>query len=376
MTVTEIVTEIETEIVSDTVSEIEPEKTPVYGLENAYGYGRSLAVWLLERGCSVKDVNTSLSFAQRKSTPMYQKSDSYDAQAVALVLINMLDELPDAVPDDAYWTLSQLVKRRDNIMTQIIRLKNQLHEQLCSAYPSYKKFFYDIDGKTALYFWEIYPSPKHLRGVTAEELTENSKPVIRISTTRRAETILEAVKNDGAADRAYQSNRDAITRSIVRDLKHYRQEQEKINQSIEELFPVFGCTLMTIPGINQTMAAIILSAIGNINRFSNAGKLAKYAGIAPVNFSSAGKGKDVSPKQGNRRLQSIFFFLAIQMIVVSKNGIPRSKTFYDYYQRKQQEGKSKTQALICISRRLVNIVYGMLKNKTEYREPSEQQNSN
>lgn len=28
------------------------------------------------------------------------------------------------------------------------------------------------------------------------------------------------------------------------------------------------------------------------------------------------------------------------------------------------------QILICIARRLVNIVYGMLKNKTEYRNPS------
>ena len=27
--------------------------TPVYGLENAYGHGRSLAVYLLEKGCVV-----------------------------------------------------------------------------------------------------------------------------------------------------------------------------------------------------------------------------------------------------------------------------------------------------------------------------------
>ncbi len=117
------------------------EKTVVFGLENAYGYGRSLAVWLIEKGCVVKDVNTTLLFAQRKSVPMYQKSDSYEAEAVALVLINMLDRLPDAVPDDKYWILSQQVNRRDNICIHLHRLKNQLHEQLCAAYRSYKKFF-------------------------------------------------------------------------------------------------------------------------------------------------------------------------------------------------------------------------------------------
>ncbi len=31
-------------------------KEVVYGLENAYGYGRSLAVWLLDKGYLVKDV--------------------------------------------------------------------------------------------------------------------------------------------------------------------------------------------------------------------------------------------------------------------------------------------------------------------------------
>ena len=82
-------------------------------MENAYGYGRALAVWLIEKGFAVKDVNTALSYDQRKSVPMYQKSDSYDTEAVALVLINMLDKLPDAIPDDKYWALSQLVNRRD-----------------------------------------------------------------------------------------------------------------------------------------------------------------------------------------------------------------------------------------------------------------------
>lgn len=46
-------------------------KTAVYGLENAYGYGHALAVWLIEKGYAVKDVNTTLSYAQRKSVPMY-----------------------------------------------------------------------------------------------------------------------------------------------------------------------------------------------------------------------------------------------------------------------------------------------------------------
>lgn len=47
--------------------------SPIYGLENAYGYGRSLAVWLIEKGYTVKDVNPSLAYDQRKSAPMMKK---------------------------------------------------------------------------------------------------------------------------------------------------------------------------------------------------------------------------------------------------------------------------------------------------------------
>ena len=346
------------------------EKTAVYGLENAYGYGRALAVWLFEKGFVVKDVNTALSYAQRKSVPMYQKSDSYDAEAVALVLINMLDRLPDAIPDDKYWTLSQLVNRRDNINIHQQRLKNQLHEQLCMAYPSYKKFFQDIGRPTALYFFHEYPSPVHLRGKTAEELAGELRPVSHNNcSVKRAEKILELVKSDGETCRDCQESRDIITRSLAYDLEHYRKQMEEVEAAIEAMLPEFGCTLMTMPGIDIITAANILAEIGNIDRFPNAKKLAKFAGIAPINFSSAGKGKDVCPKQGNRRLQAIFYFLAIQMVQVAPSGTPRNALFREYFLKKLEEGKNKPQALICIARRLVNIVYGMLKNHTEYREP-------
>lgn len=49
-------------------------KAVVYGLENAYGYGRPLAVWLIDKGYLVKDVNTAISHRQAKHRgAMYRK---------------------------------------------------------------------------------------------------------------------------------------------------------------------------------------------------------------------------------------------------------------------------------------------------------------
>lgn len=132
------------------------------------------------------------------------------------------------------------------------------------------------------------------------------------------------------------------------------------------MYEMLGCTLTTI---NIITAVKILAEIGDIKRFANANKLAQFAGIAPIKLSSSGKGKDKATKQGNRRLQATIYFLAIQMVQVSSKGTPRNPVVRAYYEKRKAEGKSRQQALICISGRLINIIYGMLKNGTEYRMP-------
>ncbi|WOO35664.1 IS110 family transposase [Anaerocolumna sp. AGMB13020] len=346
-------------------------KEPVYGLENAYGYGRALAVWLIDKKYIVKDVNTSISNRQAKHRgAMYRKSDSDDAQAIALATITMLDTLPDACPNDAYWSLGQLVNRRDNIMRHRIRLTNQLHEQLCIAYPSYKVFFTDISRPTALHFWSRYPSQKYLKGKGVEDLREELVPVSHNRcSTKTCEKILDTIKNDKVKGNEHQDARDVVTKGIVSDLQHYEKQLQEVDTELEKLYHSLGCTLTTIPGINITTAVKMLAEIGDINRFSNASKLAQFAGIAPLKLSSAGKGTDKASKQGNRRLQATIYFLALQMIQVSAKGTPRNPAFRAYYERRLAEGKNGQQVLICISRRLINIIYGMLKSVTEYRMP-------
>lgn len=341
--------------------------SPIYGLENAYGYGRSLAVWLIEKGYAVKDVNPSLAYDQRKSAPMMKKNDEHDAYCVATVLINQLHTLPDAKPEDNHWTLSQLVNRRNTLVKDGIRLKNALHEQVSAAYPSYRKFFCEIDRKTALYLWKTYPSPGHLKDKPAEELQGELKAISSNISKNKAEMILEYIKIDGDTVRDYQESRDFITQSLVRDLEHQAVELAQIEAEIEKMLGAFDYKLTTLPGVGNAVSSKLIAEIGDIRRFSNADKLACFAGIAPKNFSSAGKGRDESNKQGNRELHGLFYFLAVTMVCVTTAGKPNNPIFYAYFLRKISEGKTKSQALVCIMRRLVNIVYGMMKNKTEYR---------
>lgn len=255
-------------------------------------------------------------------------------------------------------------------MQSLVKLKNQLHEQLKHAYASYNKYFTVIDTKTALNFWELYPSPQHMKNVKVEELAEILRKTSHNNcSTNRVQKILDLVNSDGSMTLDYQDTRDFIVKSIVRDIRYKKLELEIVEEEIVKMMKTFDYKLETMPGINTVTAARLIAEIGDINRFLNVDKFARFTGVAPVLFSSAGKGKEQKSKQGNRTLHGIFYFLAIQMIQTAwKSGKPRNEVFLEYYQRKQSEGKNKSQALVCVMRRLVNIVYGMLKNKTEYRE--------
>ncbi len=86
------------------------------------------------------------------------------------ILRDMLDTLPDEQHDDLFWTIRQLVKRRDSLIKGIIIAKNQLNAQLTYVYPSYKQYFCDVDTKTAMYFWEV-PTSQASERCTAGSVT-------------------------------------------------------------------------------------------------------------------------------------------------------------------------------------------------------------
>ncbi|MEN6657550.1 IS110 family transposase [Bacillus sp. GL1(2024)] len=343
----------------------------VFGLEDVGGYGRALAKYLVDHERVVKEVNPALSFLERKSQVIIQKNDSWDAECVARILVNKFNQLPDAKPNDLFWSIQQLVSRRNALVKAQSALKNQLHIQLNHHYPSYKKFFSELDGKTALAFWEKYSSPSCLEGVSVKKLTTFLLDVSNNTcSVNKASDILKLVKEDGQTMKEYQETRDFLVRSIVRDIEFKKKEMKYIERELKKLVNLLDYQLETMPGIELVTASALIAEIGDVRRFPNANKLARFAGIAPVYFGSGGKGKTHKSKQGNRALHALFYNLAVQQVQVAKGSkMQRNPVFHAYYQKKLKEGKTKGQALVCIMRRLVNIVYGMMKYKTAYELP-------
>lgn len=128
--------------------------------------------------------------------------------------------------------------------------------------------------------------------------------------------------------------------------------------------------LTSMKGIDTIMAAKIIAEIGDINRFSSANALASYAGVAPVTYASGLTNVQYANKRGNRTLNEIFFRLAMGFTCLrGSQKVAVNPFFYEYYHRKIAEGKTKKQALKCVQRRLVNIIYGMMKHNEDYINP-------
>ncbi|WP_156922302.1 IS110 family transposase [Cohnella thermotolerans] len=347
-------------------------QTLIYGLEDTGGFGRSLALFLRENDYIVKEVNPKLSSDKRSKQTTIEKYDSWDAECVARVVRDDWHRLPDANPLDQYWAIGQMVKVRAGLVAHYTATIRRLHQQISYHYPSYRHFFSEVDGKTALAFWEKYPSPRCLHDVSEAELAEFLKRESnRFLSLSKARQIKQFIDDDGHTERAYQNQRDMIVQSLVRSLRSCKEEMRKLENELGVLLGDIGCTLDSMPGIDEVTAACFVAEIGAVERFASAEKLARFAGIAPVRFGTGGKDTRYKSKQGNRVLHELFKQLAIrQLVVAKKTKQPHNAYLLNYFEQKIAEGKSKRQAIVCLMRKLVNVVYHLLKHKTIYQMPA------
>ena len=346
-----------------------PNTKLAFGFEDVSAFGRSLVKFLVSKNQLVKHVNASLVANERKNQGSLQKTDSIDAECAARILLSRFDQLPKADPHDSYWILSNLVARRSSIVKINIMLKNHLHSLLSDHYPSYRKFFANISGNASLAFYETYPSPSLLTNVSVEQLAKLLKSVSKGKVgEEKAIQILNAVENDGVATYKHQQTRDFTIQSTVRQIKSNRQEVQEIDKQLKEFLDYFGHQLTTMKGIDNVTAARLIAEIGDIHRFPTAAALARYAGVAPVTYESGMTSVQFANLRGNRRLNETFFHLAVSLVRTHNDSII-NPYFYEYYHKKIAEGKTKRQALKCLERRLVNIIWSMMKHNKPYINP-------
>ncbi len=121
--------------------------------------------------------------------------------------------------------------------------------------------------------------------------------------------------------------------------------------------------LESIPGVGSTTSAMLLSAFSNIEDFASAKKMAAFCGLTPKQRQSGSsiEGRAKLSKIGNGRLRKSLFFPAI--VAMQHNPI-----IVRLKKRLLKAGKCKMLIVGAAMRKLVHIIYGVLKSKTPFNE--------
>lgn len=149
--------------------------------------------------------------------------------------------------------------------------------------------------------------------------------------------------------------------SVILEIKNMEQELKSYGQCCKDVE-----LLVTIPGIGIYSALVIISEIGDITRFSNEEKLCSYAGLNPsVHQTGDHCYYGHITKQGSKHLRWILTE-AVRIHLIWMKRQNRESKIIRFYQRLKKR-KPENVATVAASRKLLQIIYHMLKNKDVFR---------
>ncbi len=156
----------------------------------------------------------------------------------------------------------------------------------------------------------------------------------------------------------------ALNASTEVELRVLSDQVLSLNESIAKLERMISAegpklkghrNLKSIKGIGDVGASILASVIGDVNDFSDAGKLASYFGIVPrVNRSNETEHHGRITKRGSKLGRTTL----VQCALVAKRYSPYLAKYYERIKKRRGAGK----AIIALARKFLSIIYLTLKN--------------
>jgi transposase len=175
----------------------------------------------------------------------------------------------------------------------------------------------------------------------------------------RGQLWLEEVELEGHAGQMLASLREILT--VV---QAQADDFERVVEQVSRKHPV-ARRLRTIPGIGPYLGLALAVEIGDINRFPGPAQLRGYSGLVPAVYQSGDKdARGPLTKAGNRWLRYAAV-LAAQRIGQMKEPDPRLKRVFLSVAFRHGRNPGK----IAASRRLLDLIYHMLKKEEDYKAP-------
>jgi transposase len=277
---------------------------------------RQLTHWLerqlLERCEQLVRVPPKLTVPERRAGRTRGKSDPIDALAIARAAIRE-PGLSRPRPDErVFRELKLLVDHRDDLIDQRRRTQQRLRWHLHALDPTYEV------------------------------------PL------RRLDRALHLDRVSRWLARRLQDVQVRLARDLVVTIRQLNRAIGELDRELEARTSELAPALLELPGCAAMTAAKLLAEIGPIDRFKTDAQLARHGGVAPLEASSGRTQRHRLDRGGNRQLNAALYRIAITQ---ARYHAPAR----EYLERKRAEGKSRREAIRCLKRLLVRVVFNTLK---------------
>ncbi len=326
------------------------------GLESTGIYHTNIITFLLHQNYEVMMINPILTNMARKASKVHSpKNDNLDSQTICKYMIDHPDKFsPYTLSLYHNEALKSLSRKRFFIVEDLRKAKLAVNNLVQIIFPEFKTLFSNIYGDSAISILKEYQTPKALAKARAAKVASLLHGRCKCS----AEQLIAAAKTSVGISSDFYAFQliDAIEEMehIQRRIHSY---DVQIKAYVDELCP----NLLTIPGVGYVTAGLIAGEIRDINRFHSAETLVSYAGI-DVTVYQSGKytAKHLIPsKKGSKYLRYALFQVA--RIIWQHDPVFRA-----YYDKKQAEGKHYYVILGHIQKKLVRLIYSILKTGSVY----------
>lgn len=300
--------------------------TPVvWAIEGGPGLGRALADGLLLTGQEVVWVPTRAMAAHRRlHGPVGAKSDVIDAVAVARAAMADPTVARHRI-DPQVRQIRVLVDLRSELVQRRVALANRL---------------------TAMLHLELGQTPDRGRLAT-QAAVERVRNTITDAPVDQVDQVVRFVLLEHVGELEVLIARIAECEGLLRE-------------RVEPLAP----HLLAIPGVGVVWAAVLLSQVGDVSRFSSSAKLARWAGCAPIPVFSSGRDRHRLHRGGNRQVNR-----AMHSIALVQNRV--HEPVREFIQAREA-AKGKKGAYRALKRHLVDVVYrAMVADQAARRQAEE-----
>jgi len=333
------------------------------GMESTGHYGENLIQFLHNKGFNIGIINPIQTDALRNSNIRKTKTDKIDTYLIIQSLM-LKHYTPFVSKDIKILELRSLCRHRDDVLKYRTKLKVRLVAFVDQLFPELNLIFNSIHLKSCYALLSTYTSPKDIASTRVDALAN-----LLNKTSKGHFSLEKAQKLKELAKSSIGVNNSSLSIQIKHSLKQIElldTQIKEIDLKIKEIMDELNSVILTIPGISYTLGAIILSEIGNIDKFASPTKLLAFEGLDPT-VKQSGKFNAINIKMSKRGSK----LLRYAMLRASGLIIWNSETYNTYYNRKLAQGKSHNNAVCHVAHKLTRVIFHMLKENIEFKEQLE-----